>query len=142
MDDLIVIILMLIIAVVGALGQIKKRKLQQQPNNQQKGKTDSGGFWDFLEEQTDYMPHPQENEMTQEQQKMKKEEPVSMPEVVEEKPKYEFKPEQEGMSVYKIKSENELKQEKTRSTKEKWDSKRFSLRKAVIYSEILNRKYD
>jgi len=134
--------LTLIIAVIGALGQVKKRKLQQQSGDSQKKKPDSGGFWDFLEEQTDYMPRQQENKMPPEPQKRMEEEPVSMPDAVEEKPQYEFKPEQEGMSVYKIKSENELKQEKTRSTKEKWDSKRFSLRKAVIYSEILNRKYD
>jgi len=130
MDDLIVIILTLLIVVIGVLGQIKKKKSGQQPTPRQK---EGGGFWDFLEmEPETSMKQP--NEVYQ-----VSEESAIEPEIQEEKSQYTFTPEEESSPVQK----NDL----TLSEKKRVVKKisryplDFSLRKAVIYSEILNRKY-
>lgn len=127
MDDLIVIILTLIIAGVGALGQLKKKK-QAEPNMEPQEGTDS--FWNLLDdetepvEQTEIINHQVEKEVV---------EPVK----AQDSQLYQFKAKQEGESVIEEDEKIEIKKPKLKS-KLKED---FSLRKAVIYSEILNRKY-
>lgn len=126
MDDLVVIIITLVIVVVGALGQIKKKKpLQQNPEQQNK----PPGFWDLLKEDMDYQG--QQPEYTT------NEEPATEPEFHGKNPDYQFKGENETTSVF-AEDKNKLKTEEKGETKTK---EKFSLRKAVIYSEILNRKY-
>lgn len=132
MDDLLVIILTLIIAGVGALGQIKKKKEMQQPAAPQPQPQPDEDIWEFIqskhEEQGQRVPATQTYE-----------EPV-MPESVLDnytKPEaYQFVAEQEGASSIKDRMEPVITQKRVR--KNKVD---FSLKKAVIYSEILNRKY-
>lgn len=121
MDDLVVIILTLIIVVVGVLGQIKKKKpLQQNPMQQNK----QPGFWDLLKEETDFPGQPQPEYSTEEN-------PATGEEPPGEEPNYQIISKNEAKSVFP----NDKNKRKT-EIKEK-----FSLRKAVIYSEILNRKY-
>ncbi|MCG6189138.1 hypothetical protein [Maribellus maritimus] len=134
MDDLIVIILTLIVAVVGAIGQIKKKKQQQtDPGTEEQNSSDN--FWDVLEDfgvQTT-KPEPKEPEY----------EPATIEEKPVKKRQYTFNAENEGKdSVFKKTSsiKNEIKQNLEEEKKENI-SNTFSLRKAVIYSEILNRKY-
>jgi hypothetical protein len=131
MEDLIVIILTLIIVVVGALGQIKKKKLPQPEENKQNS---SGGFWDLLQEMGEHEPQHTEVSVPKE--------PVINPEHEKNTQHYPFQPANEGKSDLKrssaFKENLEKKQEKDA---EKKISRSFSLRKAVIYSEILNRKY-
>ncbi len=138
MDDLIVIILTLIIAVVGVLGQLKKRKAATQ-NNQQQNNT--GGFWNLLENEMKITEQPQEQYYEEEAEE--EAEILAETESLETKKEYQFAPEDEGMSIYKIDSVDEiLENEQSEPEKVKKSSVQFSLRKAVIFSEILNRKYE
>ena len=126
MDDLIVIIITLIIVVVGALGQIKKKKpLPQNPEQQNK----PTGFWDLLKEEADYPG--------QQQEYTSNEEPATETDFHEEIPDYQFTVNNEAKSVF-ASDKNKSKKEEIKEIKTK---EKFSLRKAVIYSEILNRKY-
>lgn len=134
MDDLIVIILTLIIVVAGAIGQIKKKKLPQpEPEGEQQNSSDNP--WDILEDFETRSQKPITNI------------PVPKPEVTAEKPKeqykYTFNAENEGQSPVEKKPssiKDEIIQNTGKKEKEKI-SETFSLRKAVIYNEILNRKY-
>jgi hypothetical protein len=126
MDDLVVIILTLLVAGAGIIGQLKKKKQISEGTGEQKK---DGDIWDLLKEEV----FPQE----------KVEPPV--PVNIEQE---EFKP-YENKQDYKFKAKNESGKRKDDykipETKKINTGKRikedFSLRKAVIYSEILNRKY-
>lgn len=142
MDDLIVIILTLIFAVAGIFGQMKKKQAQNQAGDQggpqpETESNDPDNFWDFLE--------PESNQNYREQGPIpapspKQKQPVQTvaEEPVQKKPKYQFKAENEGASIY----ENDLTSDTNTITNVRKKRKdRFPLKKAVIYSEILNRKY-
>ena len=141
MDDLIVIILTLVFAAAGIFGQMKKKQAQNQAGDQPEPQPEnfneeSDDFWDFLE------PESNQNYMEQvpvaEPPKQKQQVQTVAEETVQKKPKYQFKAENEGTSIY----ENDLTSETKAETKARSKRKdRFSLKKAVIYSEILNRKY-
>ncbi len=127
MDDIVVIILTLLVAVIGIVGQTKKRKAASQ---QPKTGNSPRNIWDLLEAQM--APEPQQYEP----------EPEFEPEdeildVVSKAPVYEFDVKSEGKSDIKKDTVSEISTDEIpKSKKEK-----FPLRKAVIYSEILNRKY-
>ncbi|HKI88812.1 MAG TPA: hypothetical protein VKA38_07290 [Draconibacterium sp.] len=126
MDDLVVIILTLLIVVLGVIGQIKKKR-PVQPNASQNN--NSGGFWDLLEGEPEFVGQPQEFNS-----------PVVEPEPTEmmsEEPEYKFTPSNEGKSNIEREFSKILKEEKTKKILDE----NFSLRKAIIYSEIINRKY-
>jgi len=141
MDDLVVIILTLIFAAAGIFGQMKKKQAanrnENQPEPQPEAESgESDNFWDFLD------PEPQKNYMEQapvvesEEQKQQVQ-PVAKEPVVK-KPRYQFQPKNEGNSIYAndLTSDNKVDENAGQNSKD-----RFSLKKAVIYSEILNRKY-
>ncbi len=121
MDDLIVIILTLIIAVVGVLGQIKKKK--QIPAGTD-GEETKENIWDLIQGEIN--------------------KPVQTPNVdlIEdgnervEPQLYQFEAKSEDLSTTQKESEETISEKSDKPEKEK-----FSLRKAVIYSEILNTKY-
>ncbi|MCD6354288.1 MAG: hypothetical protein J7L95_01955 [Prolixibacteraceae bacterium] len=125
MNDLVVIILTLLILVVGIVGQLKKKREPLPNPNQQSNPPD---FWGMIENKMQYEPDVTKPEV--------KEETAAFAEPVP-KAKYTFSTD-EGKSAF----ENDLKKvvPKTKKTSEE-EKERFSLRKAVIYSEILNRKY-
>lgn len=126
MDDILVIILTLIVAVIGALGQRKKKTNKTQPAGAQ---NESSDFWDVImgqEEQVEMRPEMEEIQET--------EEPVKP----DPKPAYQFAVQNEGTSDIKEEEDKKVKVEKRRILVE---GEEFSLRKAVIYHEILNRKY-
>ena len=126
MDDLVVIIITLIFVVVGTLGQIKKKKpLPQNPDQQKK----PPGFWDLLKEEADYQE--------QEPGYTPNEELATEPGFQGENPDYQLTVNNEPKSVF-CSEKNKRKKEEIKEIKTK---EKFSLRKAVIYSEILNRKY-
>lgn len=127
MDDLIVIILTLIIAGFGVLGQIKKKKEAQQPQAPQNQPDD---IWDMLQQQR--------KRQVQETEPYTGfiEEPESRLESFNT-PIYQFDPQQEGESLLK----DRITQSRVERKKFKPNKVGFSLKKAVIYSEILNRKY-
>jgi len=126
MDDLVVIILTLLIIVLGVVGQIKKKR-PAQPNVSKNNS--SGDFWDLLEGEPEFVP--------KQPQFAPPPEPEPVDEMPEEKPEYKFKPGNEGKTSIKRDLIENLKEEK----KEKIMDEKFSLRKAIIYSEIINRKY-
>lgn len=130
MDDLIVIILTLILAVAGALGQLKKKKKGEQAGEQtDEPQVDQpGNFWDFLEEGKEpKMQHQEEPVM--DEMATGQETPVMKP---------------EGSAIYKhdLTADAKEKGKKPGKSVKKEKTRDFSLKKAVIYSEILNRKYN
>ena len=127
MDDLVVIILTLLVAVIGIIGQTKKRKAAgQQP---QPAKSPQN-FWDMLESQleTETLVEEQDTDHEVEDERI---------DIVPQVPEYKFEADSEGVGRIKENAVSEISEsEKQVSKKEK-----FPLRKAVIYSEILRRKY-
>ncbi len=134
MDDLIVIILTLIIAGVGVLGQYKKKK-QIQPTAE--GNVEPAkSFWDLIMQEPaapqqmedlefdspDY--YDEENEVGEEVQSQIK------------KPAYQ----NESNTKIAVNKKTDIKKTKGKKMRSILNED-FSLRKAVIYSEILNRKY-
>ena len=129
MDDLVVIILTLIVAVIGIIGQTKKRKTTGQPPQTQTGKSPQN-FWDMLESQMD--PEMQSVEMDPDFPEEDEQVDV-VPETIE----YKFEAINEGISEFKEIDDQEIQVNDTSKAKKE----KFPLKKAVIYSEILNRKY-
>jgi hypothetical protein len=126
MDDLVVVILTLLIAGAGAIGQMKKKK--QVPVEPGEYKTPED-IWELFKGEV----YPQKPYKEPVVTKFEKEN--SEPAVNEQGYKFEAKNEG-GLLVKK-----EMKVQPT-VTKNAIKSKpKFPLRKAVIYSEILNRKY-
>ncbi|WP_346855483.1 hypothetical protein [uncultured Draconibacterium sp.] len=128
MDDIIVIILTLLVAVFGALNQQRKKKAAQNAApNQSKQPT---GFWDMIMDdqavQEEIIPEYDDQPTVVEE--------YTEPEV---RPKYEFVPSSEASSGIKEEMKAVVKEKSGVSI----EGEKFSLRKAVIYNEILNRKY-
>jgi hypothetical protein len=126
MDDLIVIILTLLIAGAGAIGQIKKKK--QIPVGTEEPKNPEN-IWDLFREET-LLP-----ELKTEPEYIEAEQQESEP--YENEQGYNFTAKNEGGTF--IKKEVKIQPVVKRTTQK--NREKFSLRKAVIYSEILNRKY-
>jgi FtsZ-interacting cell division protein ZipA len=133
MDDLLIIILTLIFAAVGIFGQSKKRKAQQE-NQPVPQPEEPDSFWDFLKKEAPKPRQPKgetQPEQTYRQQQLETEKET--PEPVQK-----IQPSKKDTSIYstELTGKNDVtKQQKSKS------KIGFSLRKAVIYSEILNRKY-
>lgn len=125
MDDLIVIILTLVIAAFGALGQVRKKKQQQQAVTENQPED----IWDFFQSEEEPKPVFDEDEFIGEtfEEEM---ESVKMP-------LYTFTPQEEGETASKAKPVLKPMERITPAKRKEV----FSLRNAVIYSEILNRKY-
>lgn len=125
MDDIIVIILTLIFIVASIFGQKKKRPPVPEATAEPQPADDN--FWDMLEKQWDEIqqPVPAPAQKTTEQQATERSEPQH----------YTFHPESEGDRIVAQKPE------KPKKTFLKTKKKKFPLREAVIYSEVLNRKY-
>ncbi|MBK6281908.1 MAG: hypothetical protein IPF54_03880 [Draconibacterium sp.] len=126
MDDLVVIILTLLIAGAGAIGQMKKKKQvaaipggQKNPEN----------IWELFKQ--DAFPQTPQTEP----EYYVDEQPESEP--YENEQGYKFEPKNEGGIIIN----NEVKPQPTIKDSIPEKKEVFSLRKAVIYSEILNRKY-
>lgn len=126
MDDLIVIILTLLIAGAGAIGQIKKKKqipvAAEEPKNPE-------NIWDLFREET-LLP-----ELRTEPEYIEVEQQESEP--YENEQGYNFAANDEGGTL--INKEVKIEPVVNKVTQKYREN--FSLRKAVIYSEILNRKY-
>lgn len=127
MDDLVVIILTLVIAGFGLLGQIKKQKQIQQPASEDKLPPDN--IWDLFnaEPVNSHQEFDAETDETEEE-----EAPIAA-----QVPSYQFKAENEGVSFGKERPASKPMERNIPAHK----SEDFSLRKAVIYSEILKQKY-
>ena len=126
MDDLIVIILTLVVAGFGIFGQFKKKRQEaagttptKQPEN----------FWDLIKNEPDFPTQEEEIEYFEDEIP----EPIISPETGYQK----------LSAIRKKKSviENEVTPESVRIKTRFKVKEDFSLREAVIYSEILNRKY-
>jgi len=136
MDDLVVIILTIAVAVIGIIGQRNKKKAAQ--TNAASGEAPTQqpmDFWDVIMNEGNKAPQYQAQPYYEEEE----EEIIEEQAKEVEKPKqYEFVPGNEGRSGI----EEELRKAlEPRARKVKIQGEEFSLRKAVIYSEILNRKY-
>jgi len=126
MDDLIVVILTLLIAGAGAIGQLKKKKemtvapeVQKNPEN----------IWDLFKQEV-FAP-----ELNKEPEYFDNDSEESEPYVNEQG--YKFEAINEGGLL----NDNDIKVQSPVITPTTKTKVKFPLRKAVIYSEILNRKY-
>ena len=127
MDDLVAIILTLVFVAIGAFGQMKKKKtLVAEPESNNDVKDE---IWGLFEKVTDF-----ENF---------REDPYGHTEVVVKEPgpavneqNYSFKATDEGGSM--IEKESQIQKSVVRKNAIR---ENFSLKQAVIYNEILNRKY-
>lgn len=142
MDDIFVIIVTLIIAVVGALNQKRKKKQGQQAPVGEPTEEPKQDIWDMLFDQGEQpiVPKPQYVDYEEEvEEKPKMEErPVFESSISSaQKTKYDFRPKSEGVSAVS----QEIEKKPLLKRKAKILGEDFSLKKAVIYSEILNRKY-
>lgn len=126
MDDLIVIILTLVVAGIGILGQIKKKKQAETASNQPNQPED---FWDLIKNEPDFPGQEEENKYYEEENT----EPVISPET-----SYQIVNTAHRKPAVK---KDEYGKKTTRKKVKSKTMEGFSLRKAVIYSEILNRKY-
>jgi len=126
MDDLVVIILMLLIAGAGAIGQIKKKKQIPGSPGEQKNPND---IWDLFRQE------PFNPVIKTEFEYINVEEVESEP--YENEQGYKFEAKNEGGVLINNDLNTNPKQGEVITKR----NERFSLRKAVIYSEILNRKY-
>lgn len=125
MDDIIVIILTLIFIVASIFGQKKKRKPIPETEAEQQPAGDN--FWDMLNEE---WKEARQTDSPSQQKPVEKQEQTNM----DSKP-YTIHPEKEGAKTVAQKPK------KTKTAISKIKKKKFPLREAVIYSEILNRKY-
>ena len=126
MDDLVVIILTLLIAGAGVIGQMKKKK---QATAVPGGQKNPENIWELFKQ--DAFPHTPQTEP----EYYVDEQPESEP--YENEQGYKFEPKNEGGIIIN----NEVKPQPTIKDSIPEKKEVFSLRKAVIYSEILNRKY-
>jgi len=132
MDDILVIILTLIVAVVGVLNQNKKKKAQKPAPE---GKTNTQkNFWDQLLD---------DGELFEQPRAAVEEEPLFKQPVEEQVPVFESMPEvtipENGRMTKNVSTEViPIVKQKKKIYKQ---GQKFSLRDAVIYSEILNNKY-
>lgn len=134
MDDIVVIILTLIVALFGVLNKKKKKT----PGGTTQGaQSESNNIWDLIMN-GDNEPEESLQEFA---------EPVAVAkenENIEEKQKFGFSAQNEGVSVFKPEKTEAIKETKAtlkRRKKVLIEGEEFSLRKAIIYSEIMNRKY-
>lgn len=126
MDDLVVVILTLLIAGAGAIGQMKKKK--QIPAETGEPKTPED-IWELIKAEA----FPQKHYSEPAFKEIEKEE--SVPYVNEQG--YKFEAKNEGGLLVK----NDMKAQSPVAKNTAKEKIKFPLRKAVIYSEILNRKY-
>lgn len=120
MDDLIVILLTLLFAVFGVIGQVKKKKQEPLANPVEEMENEILSFLGEDEEITQNYHEPVNEEFA----------PDNKPET------HIFDAGQEGMASLKNKPE-----EKKMVIIENIRTKKFPLRKAIIYSEIIQNKY-
>lgn len=134
MDDLLVIILTLIVAGVGALGQLKKKKQTQTGSGANKKASNS--FWDLIQGETSFDEQGVQSEF--EESDLGNETGLGVQEeAAKQRSHYSFDGNKKGVSEIENDYDKSTRKSKIRSGVKK----DFSLRKAVIYSEILNRKY-
>lgn len=125
MDDLLVIILTIVIGIAGAFSQRKKRQVAANSSPQD---NPQNAFWEIFQEE----PIFRKTEVPQEAYEPWEPEPG--PAVNEQN--YTFAAQEEGGTITKPVVKEQA--EERISAKQRLG---FSLKKAVIYNEILNRKY-
>ena len=127
MDDLIVIILTIIIMIAGAIGQLKKKPVQNAKVKDNEPR-DEDDIW--------FLPGENKKIETEEQTVRNSYDERKEVKMADDLQSYKFRDDYSTLSS-KIDKKNET--EKIAATPVK--KSKFPLRKAVIFSEILNRKY-
>ena len=133
MDDLIVIILTLIFAAAGVFGQMKKKQAERNNEGLEEEPEGADNFWDLLEEEGE---QPQKRQEVMKQKQRVTKETEASPVAAKASPA-------RGKQIADTSVYNDDLTGGTQKTvqRKRRQRDRFPLRKAVIYSEILNRKY-
>ena len=128
MENYIVIILMVIIFIASTVGKSKEKVILQQQNTEPD--TPDNNRDTISESETVQSVYQPAYNFVKNRGSMK---------VLEEDNFYSFTPKEEGGSVSRDSISN--KESNIKQTVKDIKARKFSLKKAVIYSEILNRKY-
>ncbi|WP_163325027.1 hypothetical protein [Draconibacterium mangrovi] len=128
MDDIVVIILTLIVAVFGILN--KTRKKNATPGEAAPSTGSAQDFWEMLMDDNKDVPGQSQPQVVYE-------------EVEETEPVQEVRPAFQYSAEVRKSAPLKRKEEETKKSKKKSLilGESFSLKKAVIYSEIINRRY-
>ena len=160
MDDLLPFLIVILISIIGSIGRIKKKRTLQQNSVQPQQKQKNEDLFSWLEKLNDNgfnqpVPYQSDSDMMQEEKSFETIQEEVAPVVEKTENKYAkytgfISPEEkqklvenEGKSaVKKENTEGDLTttKRKTLMSRDKQKS-RFDLRQAVIYSEVLKRKY-
>ena len=142
MDDAVVIILTLLIMVVGAVNQIRKKQKAPLPEEPGKATPPKKNFWEELLDSEEF------NQVNKQETKTDDWEPYyEEPEKKVETPKTKsepiiLKPENEGVHSIKTEKMDIIKTSEIGSEKKAAKLPGgFTLRRAIIFSEIIQRKY-
>jgi hypothetical protein len=130
MDDIIVLILTLIFIIAGVFGQMKKRQTNQGEEPEADNRIenpDRNVFWEHLHDDLD---EPEPEKTVPVVQKLKRTKNIEQ--------EYLFNVDDEGKRIF---TRNKEKKVPVSVIVKSSKGKRFPLKKAVILSEILNRKY-
>ena len=135
MDDIIVIIILVALSVIGAVTRSKKKKENAGSSNPSGVQRKSPDFWESLFEDN----QTESEEIIVEDNMMYVQEPI----IVEPKQNTTSKLFEEGSPKRKDKIlQDEIKKDEIgKSGKQKIILEGFSLKKAIVFSEIINQKY-
>lgn len=136
MDDLIVIILTILIVIIGALNQLKKQK---QAAKQPEEKNPEPGIWETLFDESEDVELQTVGQSMEVQQ-----EPFQLESTEPEITDYRFGQTEEGRTFLfqrEPESSGEGENVQVADSLIEGIGEEFTLRKAVVYSEILNTKY-
>ncbi len=138
MDDLIVIILTLLILGIGGINQFRKKQKAPLPENDAGRAPEQKNFWDeFMDEKREeFIPRPApKNDFNEEEKTTDTKKNTYQP--------VRLKPVEEGVRSIKDETiKNILKERKPGSERKKAHlPEGFTLRRAIIFSEIIKPKY-
>ncbi|NOY95226.1 MAG: hypothetical protein GXO81_02400 [Chlorobi bacterium] len=136
MEDLIVILLLLVFTVVGGLAQLKKKKKQPVAGNAGNDKPEMPDFWATLLGEDEGM-HQNQAAYERVAHEQGSKEAEQKEEVTPNKERFSTIGKRKAQHFYDIKQSEIGGEENEESILSD-----FSLRKAVVYSIIINRKYN
>ena len=142
MDDYIFIIIAIVLSAIGAINKNKKKRMAQQ-NPEQRKPTRQPSFFDQLFDDPAFKDEPEPVLIRQTQEQIEKptfQKPIKKEVLKPTRHSTLMKTEVASRNIKRMAPSVDENQQETEDTRESIRND-FSLRKAIIYSEILERKY-